>query len=89
MGANRCPAPLTSRGRKEEGSSSCVSNALPPPPRPCSRLTQGFAYKGDVFGADEAAATIGVNYRGTAAATEALAPLLIPYRGRVVNVSSS
>jgi NAD(P)-dependent dehydrogenase (short-subunit alcohol dehydrogenase family) len=30
-----------------------------------------------------------VNYRGTAAVTEALAPLLVPRRGRVVNVSSS
>lgn len=49
----------------------------------------GFAYKGSVFGADEAATTIGVNYRGTAAVTEALAPLLVPRRGRIVNVSSS
>lgn len=48
----------------------------------------GFAFKGDVFGAAEAEATLAVNFRGTADACEALCPLLIPHRGRVVNVSS-
>jgi NAD(P)-dependent dehydrogenase (short-subunit alcohol dehydrogenase family) len=42
-----------------------------------------------VFGADEAAFTIATNFKGTADVTEALAPLLIANRGRVVNVSSS
>ncbi|KAL0028741.1 hypothetical protein WJX79_003751 [Trebouxia sp. C0005] len=32
----------------------------------------GFAHKGDVFGADEAAFTIGVNYRGTRQKVESL-----------------
>lgn len=48
----------------------------------------GFACKGDVFGADEADRTIGVNFRGTADVCEALAPMLVDGRGRVVNVSS-
>ena len=47
----------------------------------------GFAYKGDVFGADEAATTIGVNYRGTRAVCEAVQPLLTK-NARIVNVSS-
>jgi NAD(P)-dependent dehydrogenase (short-subunit alcohol dehydrogenase family) len=36
----------------------------------------GFAYKGNAFGADEAEETIGVNFRGTAAVTEALLPFI-------------
>lgn len=48
----------------------------------------GFAYKGSVFGPDEAEVTLNTNFRGTADVCEALAPLLIPNRGRVINVSS-
>ena len=47
----------------------------------------GFAYKGDVFGADEADKTINVNYRGTRAVCEAVQPLLTQ-NARIVNVSS-
>ncbi|KAL3131003.1 hypothetical protein ABBQ38_000327 [Trebouxia sp. C0009 RCD-2024] len=47
----------------------------------------GFAYKGDVFGADEADKTISVNYRGTRAVCEAVQPLLTK-NARIVNVSS-
>lgn len=47
----------------------------------------GFAYKGNVFGADEADKTIGVNYRGTRAVCEAVQPLLTQI-SRIVNVSS-
>ncbi|GFR46735.1 hypothetical protein Agub_g8358 [Astrephomene gubernaculifera] len=47
----------------------------------------GFAYKGSIFGADEAQVTLGTNYFGTRELTEKLIPLL---RGpsRIVNVSS-
>ena len=48
----------------------------------------GMAYKGNTFGADECEATINTNFRGTADVCEALAPLLPPGRGRIVNVSS-
>lgn len=48
----------------------------------------GFAYKGNTFGADEAEATIAVNFRGTAAVCEALQGLLPDRTGRVVNVCS-
>lgn len=47
----------------------------------------GFAYKGDVFGADEAAFTMNVNYRGTRAVCEAVQPMLTQ-NARIVNVSS-
>ncbi|DBA83911.1 TPA: hypothetical protein ACH3X1_006414 [Trebouxia sp. C0004] len=47
----------------------------------------GFAHKGDIFGADEAAFTIGVNYRGTRSVCEAVQPLLTQ-NARIVNVSS-
>ena len=47
----------------------------------------GFAYKGNVFGADEAAQTSNVNYRGTRAVCEAVQPLLTQ-NARIVNVSS-
>ena len=46
-----------------------------------------FAYKGNVFGADEAAQTSNVNYRGTRAVCEAVQPLLTQ-NARIVNVSS-
>jgi NAD(P)-dependent dehydrogenase (short-subunit alcohol dehydrogenase family) len=48
----------------------------------------GVAFKGDVFGAEECKATIDTNFRGTANACEALAPLLAEGRGRIINVSS-
>lgn len=50
----------------------------------------GFAYKGDIFGADEADATLNVNLRGTMAITARLLPCLRAYgRGaRVINVCS-
>ncbi|PNH06827.1 Carbonyl reductase [NADPH] 1 [Tetrabaena socialis] len=47
----------------------------------------GFAYKGNVFGADEAKVTLGINYAGTRALTEKLLPLL-KGPARIVNVSS-
>ena len=47
----------------------------------------GFAFKGDTFGAGEAATTLGVNYRGTAAVCEALKGM-VPDGGRIVNVCS-
>ncbi len=50
-------------------------------------LPTGFAHKGDIFGADEAAVTIGVNYRGTRSVCEAVQPLLTQ-NARIVNVSS-
>ena len=50
-------------------------------------VAAGFAYKGNVFGADEAAQTINVNYRGTRAVCEAVQPLLTQ-NARIVNVSS-
>lgn len=55
----------------------------------------GFAYKGNVFGAEEAQVTIGINVAGTRRVTEALLPLLraraatSPQGARVVNVCSS
>lgn len=58
---------------------------LPPPSSPPPPA--GFAYKGDVFGADECAHTLGVNFHGTAAVTEALLPL-IPEGGRIINICS-
>eukprot|EP00197_Chlamydomonas_leiostraca_P003147 CAMPEP_0202869854 /NCGR_PEP_ID=MMETSP1391-20130828/13522_1 /ASSEMBLY_ACC=CAM_ASM_000867 /TAXON_ID=1034604 /ORGANISM="Chlamydomonas leiostraca, Strain SAG 11-49" /LENGTH=313 /DNA_ID=CAMNT_0049550243 /DNA_START=137 /DNA_END=1078 /DNA_ORIENTATION=+ len=48
----------------------------------------GMAYKGDVFGPAEAAATMAVNYHGTVALTEAVLPLLAAPGGRIVTVSS-
>lgn len=48
----------------------------------------GIAFKGNTFGADEADVTLNTNFRGTANVCEALAPLLLPGRGRIVNVSS-
>lgn len=49
----------------------------------------GVAYKGNTFGADEAAATIATNFLGTKAVCEALLPLLTKPGGRIVNVSST
>eukprot|EP00879_Flechtneria_rotunda_P027963 GHRR01030032.1.p1 GENE.GHRR01030032.1~~GHRR01030032.1.p1 ORF type:complete len:249 (+),score=62.14 GHRR01030032.1:128-874(+) len=49
----------------------------------------GIAYKGNVFGADEAATTIATNFLGTKAVCEALLPLLTKPGGRIVNVSST
>lgn len=50
----------------------------------------GMAYKGSVFGAQEAEVTIRTNYGGTRDITEALLPLLRPsaHGARVVNVCS-
>ncbi|GIL48656.1 hypothetical protein Vafri_5128 [Volvox africanus] len=47
----------------------------------------GFAYKGNIFGADEAQVTLGVNFLGTRALTDKLVPLL-QGPARIVNVSS-
>jgi carbonyl reductase 1 len=47
----------------------------------------GMAYKGNIFGADEAATTINCNLKGTRNATEAFLSL-IGHGGRVVNVCS-
>lgn len=47
----------------------------------------GFAYHGNVFGAEEARTTIGVNYYGTVAVTEALKEL-VPPGGRIINICS-
>jgi NAD(P)-dependent dehydrogenase (short-subunit alcohol dehydrogenase family) len=56
----------------------------------CSyQLHAGIAYKGNTFGADEAATTIATNFLGTKAACEALLPLLTKPGGRIVNVSST
>lgn len=57
------------------------SSAAPVPP------PAGFAYKGDTWGAAEAQATLDTNYFGTAAACEALTPLMGP-GSRVINVCS-
>lgn len=51
-------------------------------------LVAGVAYKGNVFGADEAATTIGTNFLGTRAVCEALEPLMTKPGGRIVNVTS-
>lgn len=47
----------------------------------------GFAYHGNVFGPDEARTTLGVNYHGTVAITEALKEL-VPPGGRIINICS-
>lgn len=47
----------------------------------------GFAYHGNVFGPKEARTTIGVNYHGTVAITEALKEL-VPPGGRIINICS-
>ncbi len=47
-----------------------------------------MAYKGKIFGADEARITLNTNLNGTVQLTEALVPLLRDGTGRVVNVSS-
>ena len=47
----------------------------------------GFAYKGNVFGPEEAQTTLATNYHGTADVCEYLAPVLRE-GGRIVNVSS-
>jgi len=50
----------------------------------------GFAFKGDIFGADEAEQTIAINYTGAKMMCEALLPLLAksPLGGRCVNIAS-
>eukprot|EP00798_Chlamydomonas_sp_ICE-L_P001592 gene1592-32980_t len=48
----------------------------------------GFAYKGDVFGADEAETTLKTNYYGTALACNGLLSVLRE-DSRIVNISSS
>ena len=45
----------------------------------------GLAFKGNVFGADEAAQTMAVNYYGTRAVCEAVLPLM-QSGSRIVNV---
>ena len=47
----------------------------------------GIAYRGDIFGAEEAQNTMDVNLKGTRAFTEAMLPLLQP-GSRVVNMCS-
>lgn len=47
-----------------------------------------MAYKGSIFGAEEAATTLGTNFEGTAAVCEALKSLLAP-GSRVFNVCST
>jgi hypothetical protein len=53
-----------------------------------SLLPTGIAYKGDIFGVDEAEATLETNVFGTARVCRAAAPLLVPGRSRIVNISS-
>jgi len=48
----------------------------------------GFAFKGSVFGAQEAQETLDVNYKGTREVTEQLLPLLKDGQGRIVVVGS-
>eukprot|EP00198_Chlamydomonas_reinhardtii_P012200 XP_001701537.1 short chain dehydrogenase/reductase [Chlamydomonas reinhardtii] len=48
----------------------------------------GFAYKGNIFGADEAQTTININFAGTRHLTEKLVPLLQGPCPRIINVSS-
>lgn len=45
----------------------------------------GIAFKGNTFGAEEAATTLATNFAGTRAVCEHVLPL-IPERGRIVNV---
>ena len=47
----------------------------------------GFAYKGNVFGAEEARTTLDINFVGTRAVCEAVLPLMTE-GGRIVNVCS-
>lgn len=47
----------------------------------------GIAFKGNVFGPEEAQTTMATNFEGTRAVCEAVAPL-IPSGGRIVNVCS-
>lgn len=47
----------------------------------------GTAYKGSIFGADEAAITINCNLKGTRSISEAVIPLMTD-GGRIVNVCS-
>eukprot|EP00884_Botryococcus_braunii_P017099 jgi/Botrbrau1/4072/Bobra.152_3s0027.1 len=47
----------------------------------------GMAYKGNVFGAEEAATTLGTNFEGTREVCEALLPYIAD-GGRIVNVCS-
>lgn len=51
-------------------------------------LLAGIAYKGNTFGPDEAAVTLGTNFLGTKAVCEALLPLMSA-GSRIVNVSST
>ena len=51
------------------------------------RSAAGFAFKGNVFGADEAQQTLDTNFLGTLDVCEALAPLM-RRGGRIVNVCS-
>ncbi|KAG2431853.1 hypothetical protein HXX76_009346 [Chlamydomonas incerta] len=48
----------------------------------------GFAYKGNIFGAEEAKTTLDINFAGTRRLTEKLVPLLQGPCPRIVNVSS-
>jgi len=48
----------------------------------------GFAYKGNIFGAQELRDTLAINYSGTVRVCEALAPLIVDGDGRIVTVGS-
>jgi NAD(P)-dependent dehydrogenase (short-subunit alcohol dehydrogenase family) len=73
--------PATLDCRTIQPGDTASSTAAPPP------LPAGLAYKGDTWGAAEAQATLDTNYFGTAAACEALTPLMAP-GARVINVCS-
>ncbi len=45
----------------------------------------GIAFKGNTFGADEAATTLATNFAGTRAVCERVLPLM-PKQSRIVNV---
>jgi carbonyl reductase 1 len=47
----------------------------------------GISFKGNIFGADEAATTINCNLKGTRSITEAVLPLM-GSEGRIVNICS-
>ena len=52
-----------------------------------SDVDAGIAFKGNVFGAEEARTTMATNFGGTRAVCERIAPLM-PKGGRIVNVCS-
>ena len=70
---------------------SLVESVAPVQAYPClkcpviSGSDAGIAFKGNTFGAEEAATTLATNFAGTRAVCERVLPL-IPERGRIVNV---